>query len=483
MINLDTASVASLVGLLSEGGLTSQELVAACLGRIEGFGFPFGAIRMVMADAMAQAEVSDEHRRRYGPRGPLEGIPVILKDNIDVAGLPTTAGSLALADSVPERDAHLVSRLRQGGAVILAKANLSELANFLTEGMPSGYSSVGGQVLNPYDLALTPSGSSSGSAAAVALGLAPLAVGTETDGSIISPAVHQSLVGVKPTQGLVSRRGIFPIAPSQDTAGPMARSVADAAALLGVLSGFDPTDPATAAADDLGARLRSFVPDPRVLSQAGLGLVAVGGADGTAPSRPMSEEEAAALEEAGGRLRDVELPTRSFEDELFVLRYEFAPAVRAYFAGWPPSGGPRSLGDVAAWNRAHAEDSLKFGQTHVDAAMAIDHAAEQARYLEARQRDRSAAVEALETALSGLGVLIFRGDEGAGWAARSGWPSVCLPTGYSPRSRRPRGITLVGRAWTDDHLLSVAAGIELACGQRRPPAEINPAVFRALGKP
>ncbi|MHB1923122.1 MAG: amidase family protein [Acidimicrobiales bacterium] len=479
-INLDMAGVGSLGRWLAEGSLNSRSLVTACLERIDVRDLPFGAIRMIVDDAVAQAEASDEHRRRHGPRSPLEGIPVILKDNIDVAGLPTTAGSLALAGSVPDRDAHLVTRLRESGAVIVAKANLSELANFLTEGMPSGYSSLGGQVLNPYDLALTPSGSSSGSAAAVALGLAPLAVGTETDGSIISPAVHQSLVGLKPTLGLVSRRGIFPIAPSQDTAGPMAGGVADAAALLAVMAGTDADDPATAGAEETATRLGSLRLDPSVLSRSGLGLVAVRGKEGDAPSRPLIEDEAAALERAGGHLRDVELPAQNFEDELFVLRYEFAPAVTAYFAGWPASGGPRSLAEVAAWNRAHPDVALKFGQTHVDAALAIDHTAQRDDYLEARRRDQAAAAEALESAMAGLDVLIFRGDEGAGWAARSGWPSVCVPTGYSARSRRPRGVTLVGRAWTDDHLLSVAAGVEAACGRRRPPSQINPAVFHRL---
>ncbi|HUC12879.1 MAG TPA: amidase family protein, partial [Acidimicrobiales bacterium] len=241
---MSTGTVAELGQAMSEGTTTSVRVVRSRLTRIERLDPLFGAIRVVMPDAIEQAEASDRYRSRHGPRSPLEGIPVVIKDNIDVAGQPTTAGAVALAASTAAADAHLVRRLREAGAVILAKSNLSELANFLTDGMPSGYSSLGGQVLNPYDLALTPSGSSSGTAVAVALDMATIGVGTETDGSIISPAVHQSLVGIKPTLGLISRDGILPISPSQDTAGPMARTVADAAALLLAMAGPDPADEA-----------------------------------------------------------------------------------------------------------------------------------------------------------------------------------------------------------------------------------------------
>src|SRR5687767_2303665 len=193
-----TVTVAQLRALLESGATTSRALVELHLAQIGRFDAAFGAIRCLASGALDEAERSDRIRSGSGPRSPIEGIPVLIKDNIDVAGLPTTAGALALQDNVPAKDAPIVAALRDAGAVILGKTNLSELANFLTEDMPSGYSSLGGQVLNPYDWAVTPSGSSSGSAAAAALGFAPLTVGTETDGSITSPADRQSIVGMKP---------------------------------------------------------------------------------------------------------------------------------------------------------------------------------------------------------------------------------------------------------------------------------------------
>src|SRR5512139_1492151 len=246
---------------MRDGRVTSADLVAGYLARIDALdrrGPALHAVRCVAPDAADQARALDEERRAGRVRGLLHGIPVLVKDNIDVAGLPTTGGTLALEHSVPAGDAFLVTRLREAGAVILGKTNLTELANFMTEHMPSGYSSLGGQVLNPYDVSLTPCGSSSGSGAAAAVGLATVTVGTETDGSILCPCDAMSLVGVKPTLGLVSRTGVLPIAASQDTAGPMTRTVADAAALLTAIAGPDPSDPATAGAAEAVERLHAL---------------------------------------------------------------------------------------------------------------------------------------------------------------------------------------------------------------------------------
>jgi amidase len=468
---------------MAEGSTSSRELVLAHLARIERLDHLFGAIRSRDPDAIEQAEASDEYRRRHGPRSALEGIPVILKDNIDVAGRPTTAGAVALAASIAATDAHLVRRLRDAGAVILAKANLSELANFLTVGMPAGYSSLGGQVLNPYDLALTPSGSSSGTAVAVALDMAPLGVGTETDGSVISPAVHQSLVGVKPTLGLISRDGILPIAPSQDTAGPMAATVADAAALLAVMAGPDPADDATSAAGPGAEALGSWAPDTHGLGGARLVLVRPRSVPGGDPGsrRPVDGAVAAALEAAAAGIVDAALPEVARDDELLVLHYEFAPAVDAYLRRMADPAPIRSLAELGQWNSNRAESALKYGQTHVDQALAIDHDAARDRYTEARRRDRDTVTGALEAVLGDADALIFRGDQGATWAARSGWPSICVPIGYSRRSRRPLGLTLVARAWSEARLLSLAAAVEELCGHRSPPAEVNPAVFAGRG--
>ena len=476
-------TVAALGGAMAAGTASSREIALTHLSRIEQLDPLFGAIRCLVPDAVEQAEASDEHRRRHGPRSALEGVPIVVKDNIDVAGLPTTAGAAALANSIAPDDAPLVRHLRAAGAVILAKANLSELANFLTDGMPSGYSSLGGQVLNPYDLAATPSGSSSGTAAAVALAMAPIGVGTETDGSIISPSVRQSLVGIKPTHGLISQDGIVPIAPSQDTAGPMARTVADAAALLVAMVGPGPTGAAATEAQRGVDALRAWSPEADALRGARLVLVRPGPApEGEAESRrPVGDAITSALTSAGAGLVDNAMPDIARDDEMYVLHYEFAPAVDAYLRRMGDAAPLSSLAELQAWNNDHAELALKFGQTHVDEAVAIDHDAEQARYTEARRRDCDTVTEALDAVRGDADALIFRAEEGATWAARSGWPSICVPIGYSRRARHPLGLTLVAPAWSEARLLSIAAAIEAACGFRASPSEVNPAVFASRG--
>jgi amidase len=468
---------------LAQGKLTSRQLVSDHLRRIERYDGLLGSIRGVIPDALEQADASDRHRQVHGARSPLEGVPIVVKDNIDVRGIPTTAGALALADSVPVRDAHLVGRLRSAGAVILAKANLSELANFLTDNMPSGYSSLGGQVLNPYDLALTPSGSSSGSAVAVAMEMAAVGVGTETDGSIISPSVHQSLVGMKPTLGLVSRQGIVPIAPSQDTAGPMARTVTDAWILLAAMAGADPTDEASSGAEEVALALRTADPGTASLGGARLATVELLSVaeSGSARRRTVGAEVVGALQGAGVSISQAEMTSHGQEDELFVLHYEFAPAMDSYLSELGETAPIRTLAHLRDWNRSHAARALKFGQTHVDQALQIDHREARDRYQETRQRDQQSAARALDDAIGDADALVFRGDEGATWAARAGWPSISIPIGYSPRSRRPLGLTLVSRAWSDVQLLSLAAGVEASCGLRSPPGDINPAVFAGRG--
>jgi amidase len=478
--DLGSLTVDALRAALDAGTVTSRAIVETHLERIARLDPTFGSVRCLAADALDQADESD---RRRSSRGPLDGIPVLIKDNIDVAGLPTTAGALALEHWMPAGDAPIVAALRAAGAIILGKTNLSELANFLTEDMPSGYSSLGGQVLNPYDTSITPSGSSSGSGTAAALGLAPLTVGTETDGSITSPAARQSLVGMKPTVGLVSRTGIVPIAPSQDTAGPITRTVADAAALLAVLAGEDPADPVTAGAADAAAQVRTLVLDPGALAGVRLGVVRGERGEDDKPDEhqlAVHEQALAALAAAGAVLTDVTLPVLDREDELVVLHYEFGPGVDRYLATRGNGGPPRSLADIQAWNRDHADVALKFGQVHVDTAVAIDHERDRATYQETRQRDLATATTALEAALDGCEALVFPGNEGCSWAARAGWPSIVVPAGYTANNRRPAGLMLVSRPWTDARLLALAYAFERAHPVRRPPEQVNPAVFRRL---
>jgi amidase len=465
-IELETAGVAELAEAMARGRTTSVALVRGYLDRIERYdrrGPAVHAVRLIAPDAVEQAESLDEARSRGDVRGLLHGIPVLVKDNIDVAGLPTTAGSLALEHSTPDRDAALVTRLRDAGAVILGKANLTEFANFMADDMPSGYSSLGGQVLNPYDASVTPSGSSSGSGAAAALGFATATVGTETDGSILSPCNVQSLVGVKPTSGLVSGEGILPIASSQDCAGPITRTVYDAAVLLGALVG-----------DDFASSL-----DSAALQGVSLVVPAVPD-DLHADDRELFEAALEVLRVRGALLVDVRgaLPVT---EELEVLHYEFARDLDAYLARLPEGAPMRSLAEIVAWNEAHAGAALKYGQARLLAAVSIDHETARRSYVAMRARDLAvASVHGVDSVLGAHGAVavVMPGSRGAGVGARAGYPSVIVPAGYRRTSRRPFGVTFLGTARSEATLLSLAYDYEQASLLRRPVSEINPSLLR-----
>lgn len=479
-IDLETAGVLELQQAMSVGRTTSADLVAGYLARIAALdrgGPALHAVRCLAPDAAEQARALDGERERSGARGPLHGIPVLVKDNIDVAGLPTTAGALALEQSVPTRDAFLVTRLREAGAVILGKTNLTELANFMTSNMPSGYSSLGGQVLNPYDVSLTPCGSSSGSGAAAAMGLAAVTVGTETDGSILCPCDAMSLVGVKPTLGLVSRTGILPIASSQDTAGPMTRTVADAAALLSALAGPDPEDAVTA-----DAVVTDYLP--------ALAETTLRGARLAVPALPedLHDEDRALFQAALDVLRGrgavlVDVAALVETDETDVLHYEFRRDVDSYLARLPRDAPIRTMRDLADWNEAHAEAALKYGQVHVLAALAVDHEAGRAAYEAARARDLAVAREhGVDAVLQAhdAAAIVVPSWRGAGVGARAGCPSVIVPAGYRPTGRRPFGVSFLGAAWTEATLLGLAHDYERSSGLRRPVSRVNPSLLSSV---
>jgi amidase len=477
--DLETVGVAEVQEAMASGELTSADLVAGYLERIERLdrGRPaINSVRMVAPDAVGQGAARDDERRAGTVRGPLHGVPVLLKDNIDVAGWPTTGGSLALEHSVPVRDATLVTSLRDAGAVILGKTNLTEFANWMADDMPSGYSSLGGQVLNPYDVSVTPCGSSSGSGAAAALGLATVAVGSETDGSILCPCDVQSLVGVKPTVGLVSRSGMLPISASQDTAGPMTRTVYDAAALLAALAAADPDDPSSA----------ERPADTDYL--AALSTTACSGARLAVPARPDDFDAADAelfdaaltvLRERGAELVDV--PALPQSDESDVLRYEFHRDVDTYFASLPDDAPVRSLAELVAWNEAHADGALKFGQARLTSSLDKDLDKERQVYLAGRRRDAELAGRlGIDSVLASYGAaaLVVPSWRGAGLGARAGYPSVIVPAGYRSTNRRPFGITFLGTAWSEASLLAFAYDYEQATRLRRPPSHVNPSLFR-----
>lgn len=483
-VDLETATVSQLSRLLDQKKITSVRLTQAYLDRIQALnsrGPALNAVRALNPNALAEAKAAD--RKRGDRHGPLLGIPVLVKDNIDVKGMPTTAGSVALEKSYPARDAALVTSLREAGAVILGKANLTEFANFLANGMPGGYSSLGGQVLNPYDVSQTPSGSSAGSGSAAAAGLAALTVGTETSGSILSPSAANSIVGIKPTVGLISRSGIVPIAASQDTAGPMTRTVADAAAELTALSDIDPLDPATAANPLADHDFTSSL-DPNALRGARIGVVRSQiPAEGT-NNRALWDAAVAELTEQGAVLVPVDLDTSSSDST--VLNYEFKRDLNAYFARLPAGAPIRSLAEVVAYNEAHAPLALKFGQARATTSQAMDlspGSADTARYLTDRARDLAESKDRIDAVMreGSLTALLFAGSGGASIGARAGYPSITVPAGYQAANRRPFNITLLGQAWTEPALTGYAYAYEQASGLRQPPSTINPTLFRCVG--
>ncbi len=500
---LEEATVAGLQESMEAGRETSESIVSRYLERIEAVdrsGAALNAVIEVNPDALAIARELDRERKEKGARGPLHGIPVLIKDNIDTADrMETTAGSLALLGSKPAKDAAVVGRLREAGAVILGKTNLSEWANFRSSRSTSGWSGRGGQTKNPYALDRNPSGSSSGSAAAVSANLVAVAVGTETDGSIVSPASCCGIVGLKPTVGLVSRSGIVPIAHSQDTAGPMARSVADAAILLGAMAGPDPADPATQAN---GVRFiqdyREFL-EPGGLRGARIGVLRGRGFNFAPKLGPILEGVVEALKREGAELVDpVEIPTLGQADdaEYEVLLYEFKADLEAYFAG-RPGAAVRTLDDLIAWNEKNADREMPFfGQEILERAAKKGPLTDRA-YLEAlakcREMTREKGIDAAmaEHKLDALVVLtngpahmtdLINGDSFSGssssLAAVAGYPTITLPAGWI--HGLPVGISLIGRAWSEPELIKLAYGLERALGARKPP-RLLPTVLFGVG--
>jgi amidase len=486
LVDLETATVPQLAELMDKGHLTSEDLVRAYLDRIQDLsvgGPSLNAVRAINPAALDEARAADALRRKKrSQHGPLLGIPVLLKDNIDVKGMTTTAGSVALANSFPSVDAPLVTQLKKAGVVVLGKAKLTEFANFLTNGMPSGYSSQGGQVLNPYDASQTPSGSSSGPAVAAAAGLATLTVGTETSGSILSPSSANSDVGIKPTVGLISRTGIVPIAASQDTAGPITKSVYDAAAELTALTGMDPLDPATAANPLVG---HDFTGDlsTNALSGARIGVVANQVPATGTDNRTLWDAATAVLTAQGAVLVPVTLDTTSsIPGGSTVLNYEFKRDLNTYLSRLPHNAPMKTLADIIAYNTAHAGPALKFGQVLATTSQAKDlspGSADTVKYLADRAQDLADSKGRIDALLAAdnLTALLFANSGSAGIGARAGYPSITLPAGYQASNRRPFNIAFLGPAWSEPTLVGYAFAYEQATTLRKPPSVINPSLF------
>ena len=490
------ATIPQLEAALSAKQITCRELVQYYLTRMDAFdiaGPKLNSIRMRNPRALAIADSYDK-QSAASPRGPLFCIPVAVKDNHDTADMPTTAGSVALEDTIPPADATLVAKLKAAGAIIIAKANLTEFANYLTSGMPAGYSSVAGYVLNPYDprpvpqplqnsdgrQAMSPGGSSSGPGVVAAANLAAATVGTETSGSILSPANMNSIVGIKPTVGLISRKGIVPIAASQDTAGPMTRTVTDAAILLGAMTGVDGYDSATAASD--GLALTDYTPYLKAdgLRGARLGVAKEYWSTLSPEQNAIAQAALSVMREQGATIVHCSIATHAQLSALrsSVLPYEFKRDLNTYLATRGPDSSIKTLADVIAYDNGHAGAALKYGQTLALASQAIDLQAAQRQYLADRETDLKLAKEQGIDAVmvqNNLAALVFPGGGGASIAAKAGYPSIIVPAGYLP-SGAPYGITFTAGAYSEPTLVSLAYSYEQASKMRQPP----PAAMRVL---
>jgi len=477
-------TIAELQTAMQEGRLTSLRVTERFLERVEAYdrgGPRLNAVLEVNPEAREIAGALDRERAASGSRGPLHGIPIFLKDNIATADrLHTSAGSLALQDCVAPRDAFLVTKLREAGAVILGKANMTEWANFMTTDMPAGYSSRGGQVRNPYGEKLSPGGSSSGSAVAVAADLCTVAVGTETSGSILSPANWNSVVGIKPTLGLISRSGIVPIAASQDTAGPFGRTVADAAVLLGAMTGVDAADRATRAS---GRHARRDYGE--CLSATGLERLRVGVPravffERLAPAEvPVIENALRALAALGPTLvdpADIATAREVADFRSDVLLYEFKRDLNRYLQGLGAASPIRSIRELIRFNEARPREMLRYGQVRLLAAQSTSGLRAET-YRRSRAEDvRLSRTDGIDPVMARarLDALVFPGWSGAAIGAKAGYPSVIVPAGYTAEGA-PIGLTFLGRAWSEPNLLKLAHAFETATRCRRPPASVAPA--------
>ena len=489
---LEETTIAALQEGMRSGRDTARSIVERYLSRMDAIDKSGPAINSVIErnpDAIRIAEERDAERKAGRVRGPLHGIPVLIKDNIDTADrMRTSAGSLALAESIAPRDAFIAARLREAGAVILGKTNLSEWANFRSTRSTSGWSGRGGQTKNPYVLDRNPCGSSSGTGASISANLAAVGIGTETDGSIVCPSSANGLVGIKPTLGLVSRAGIIPISHSQDTAGPMARTVADAAELLAVLSGPDPRDPATAQSRGKVAASYASVLNPAALKGVRIGVARNFFGFNGAVDRIM-DEAIAAMKSAGAIIVDPANITTSgkFDDaEGEVLNFEFKADLNAYLAALGPSAPHKTLADLIAFNDRNADREMPyFGQEQFLKAQAKGPLTSPA-YKAAREKclrlSRTEGIDATLTKHRVVAIVaptggpawptdLLNGDHFTGAsstpAAVSGYPSVTVPAGYV--HGLPVGISFIGGQWSDGTLIGLAYAFEQATKVRRPP--------------
>ena len=497
---LSEISLGELRNGFASGLWTSRALCEAYLDRItaiDASGPRLNSVIEISQDALADAQSLDAERQAGRIRGPLHGIPVLLKDNIGTGdSMQTSAGSLALVDSGVEQDSWVAARLRAAGAVLIGKANLSEWANFRSRRSTSGWSGRGGLTLNPYALDRNPCGSSSGSAVAVSAGLVPLSIGTETNGSIVCPASINGIVGIKPTVGLVGRSGIVPLAHTQDTAGPMARTVEDAAAMLGPLAGLDSRDPATTGAVQGAHPDYTAFLDSEALQGARIGLLRKYWGR-HADMDALLDSAVDSMRAAGAEFVDLEdLPgLESTGGPGFELMlYEFNADLSAYLAGLGPQAKVRTLADVIRFNEDHRREEMPyFGQDILEAAVSKGPLTEP-NYTDALARSRDVSRESIDETLRAHSLdAFFAPTTGPAWltdlvhgdrstfqgcsspAARAGYPHVTVPGGFL--WNLPVGVSFFGPAWSEARLIALAYAYEQATMNRRPPRMLDTAAL------
>jgi amidase len=548
-LQLVEATINDIQKALQTRLITTEQLVQMYLHRIAAYdeGAPHlnSYLYWNANQALAAARQSDAERRRGNIKSPLFGIPVVLKDNVDTFDMPTTAGSVALTGSIPPDDAFITRKVRAAGAIIIGKATLTEFANFLTNGMPAGYSSLGGYGFNPFDPrpdpradapfndgrpALSPGGSSSGPGIAVSANLATVGIGTETSGSILSPGTQNLVVGIKPTVGLVSRDGIIPITADQDTAGPLARTVTDAAILLGVIAGFDPSDPATAACLVPGKCFTNYTQflNPGALKGARIAVPyfsywtnTSGTVNLNSSQQQVINDAIAVLREQGAFVQEhADIPTQPSLNAFggcgthgqqncsTVLLYGFKRDLNAYLASLGPGAPVHTLADVIAYNNAHAPESIKYGQVLAVESDLFDIApgsADTLRYQNDRAMDLALSRGGLDAIYNGpdgipgtaddFDAILFAANRGANIAARAGYPSIVVPAGFVENAPTPPfpdgfnaqpapyGVTFSGRAFSEPRLIGLAYAFEQATKHRRAPLSVPPLPTDSAGRP
>ncbi|MEK3662458.1 amidase family protein [Paenibacillus sp. FSL F4-0236] len=473
------ATIPEIQAALEAGELTSKQLVLMYYERIADHdknGLTINSVLEINPDALFIAESLDVERTIKGSRGPLHGIPVLLKDNINTGDkMHTSAGSLALANSFAGEDAFIVTKLREAGAIIMGKANMTEFANFMTTGMPSGYSSRGGQVLNPYNISTPTGGSSAGSAVAVACNFCTVSVGTETSGSILNPGNLGSIIGIKPTVGLLSRSGILPLSNTQDTAGPMARTVRDAVLLLNAMLGNDTQDAA------MGTNIGRIHKDYTVfLDENGLQGARIG-----IPRdyyfEELTEEQLALFNASVDRMKELgatiidpaDIKTAREISYSSVVLNEFKTALNAYLSRLGPGAPMRTLKDIIDFNHAHPVETLRYGQaTLIDAEYTSSGTQTEPKYLLHRATDlKLCKEEGIDATMKehNLDALLFPADFGARITSRAGYPSIVVPSGYTSAGA-PFGVTFSAKAYQEPTLIKLAYAYEQNYKVRKAPS-------------